>query len=130
MNEQNLSLTEFHLEDGGVEGGQEHLRNRACVMFAHAIRHRQDGRPVCRYVFRVSASAQETHHPIPDLPPFRVGAQSLDNSREFQPEDVLRPPLRSGVHTAQLQQVGTVDARGRDACQDFTGARDRLGYFL
>ena len=57
----------------------------------------------------VPASAENAHHPIPDLQRANTFATTFDFAGELQPRNLLGHAGRGGVEAASLKQIGAID---------------------
>ena len=108
------------LEDVGPHG-EEGLGDAGGFLHGEAARHRQALYAGRQAVLGVAAAGDERADAVA-LAPAGVRRRGGDGARDFQSEDGRRSRRRR-ILAGALQEVGTVDAGGLDADQDFAGAR-------
>ena len=113
------------LEHVGPDG-EERLGDARRLDRREALRDRQALLVRNGGACRVAAAREERADRIADRPAAHVRAERGDDAGDFETGNVGRARRRRILAEA-LQQIGAIDARGRDVDQDLAGGGNRIG---
>ena len=77
-----------------------------------------------------AAPSHEPEHAVAGLPAEHLRAARLHGARDLEPGDVAGAPGRRGIGALALREVGRVEARVRDAHEQFLAARHGVGQLV
>ncbi len=116
-------------EDGVVRGGED-LRDAARLDPGQTVGHRHQNALVHERELRLTATADDAHHPVTGGEALGAGAAGLHLAGQLEPGDVLRGAGGRRIVAAQLHHVGAVESRRADADEHLAVAGLGVGMLL
>src|ERR1700680_2894714 len=126
VNEHRFTGAKPESSEERVVCGEKDFRNRGGIFPRQRLWNRYRFALVRAQVFRVTAAADDSHHPVADFPKGRRLSDGIDLARVFHPRHIGRHTRGNGIIPLSLHEIRAIERRRSYAHTNLPNTRLRL----